>query len=139
MTRYVLALDVGTTGIRAMAVDPEGQVVATAYQEIPISFPKPAWVEQDAIDLWEKSRQVLRDVTQQIGVDRIVALGITNQRETTIVWDKATGKPVHPAIVWQCRRTTDFCQENQAQAGWIRDKTGLPLDPYFSATKLRWL
>lgn len=141
--KYVLALDQGTTGSRAILFDHNGQVEGICSQEFRQIFPQPGWVEHDAIEIWQSQLQVARQVLSDYGVQasQIAAIGVTNQRETTIVWDRDTGRPVHNAIVWQCRRTAPIC-ENLRQEGWdeiIRAKTGLVLDAYFSGTKLKWL
>ena len=136
----ILSLDLGTTGNRCLAVDQNGTVVAQAYQEFQQYFPQPAWVEHDPIEIWTSTLQVLRQVIDQIDTSHVVCLGITNQRETTIAWNKQTGQPICPAIVWQCRRTASRCAELQSDyAESIRQKTGLPLDAYFSATKAEWM
>lgn len=140
---YVLAIDQGTTGSRAFIFDRHGHVRAMAYQEFKQYYPKPGWVEHDADEIWSSCVQVIRKaiVRGRIDPKRIVALGITNQRETTILWDRATGKPFYHAIVWQCRRTADLCAAPalRRRANFIRRATGLVLDPYFSATKIRWV
>jgi glycerol kinase len=141
---FVLALDQGTTGSTALLLDRRGRVVARGYAELPQHFPKPGWVEHDGLEIWASvvraARQALRAAGDADG-RRIAAIGITNQRETTLLWDRRTGKPVARAIVWQDRRTHDRCQELK-RAGLepeIRRRTGLVLDPYFSGTKLEWL
>ncbi len=143
MSQYLLVIDQGTTSTRAVIFTAGGEVVSIAQREFAQHFPRDGWVEHDPDDLWQTSLQCCRQVLAQtgIGADRIAALGITNQRETTLVWDRHTGEPIARAIVWQDRRTADHCQELLA-AGWsshVQDKTGLLLDPYFSATKLHWL
>jgi len=140
-TRYVLALDAGTTGNRAILFDEQMRSVRSAYRELPVTFPSPGWVEQDPRAIRDGCVEVLREAAAGIDPGEIAALGITNQRETVVVWDRASGEPLGPAIVWQDRRTADFCGELEAQglAAAIREKTGLPLDPYFSASKLRWI
>jgi len=140
---YILAIDQGTTGSTAIVFDGEGEVVARAYHEIRQIYPQPGWVEQDPRELVQNSTAVAREALQTAGITpaQVKALGITNQRETTIVWDRKTGAPVHNAIVWQCRRTAPMCEDlkKRGLADTIRDKTGLTIDAYFSATKLRWL
>jgi glycerol kinase len=141
--RYVLALDQGTTSSRAIIFNHEGRVVASANQEFPQIYPRPAWVEHDPEALWGSQLAVARQVLQDRGVDaaRIAAIGITNQRETAIVWERATGRPVMNAIVWQDRRTAGICDRLKAE-GWeprIREKTGLVIDAYFSGTKVKWM
>ncbi|WP_436934500.1 glycerol kinase GlpK [Halovenus marina] len=140
---YVGAIDQGTTGTRFMVFDHSGQVVANAYEEHEQIYPEPGWVEHDPMEIWENTKQVVTDGLERAGLDatQLEAFGITNQRETTIVWDKQTGKPVYNALVWQDRRTTDRVEEIEAEekVEWIREKTGLEADAYFSATKVEWL
>ena len=139
---FVLAIDAGTTGNRVIAFDDSARIVAQAYHEFPQVRPQPGWVEQDANTIWGTTRQALDSVLVQVGAENVACIGITNQRETTILWDRETGEPVHNAIVWQCRRTTDTCAALKADAEsakLVHTKTGLFLDPYFSATKIRWL
>jgi glycerol kinase len=141
--RYVLALDQGTTGSTALVVDLDGRVLSRGDAELPQYFPRPGWVEHDPEEIWStverSARAALSDARVQGG--EIVAIGITNQRETTIVWERATGVPIHRAIVWQCRRTAPMCDRLRADGveGLVRRKTGLVLDAYFSGTKIRWL
>ena len=141
--KYILSLDQGTTSSRAILFDQAGQVKGMAQQEFRQSFPCPGWVEHDAREIWTTQLAVARDVLAQHGVRAadLAAIGVTNQRETTVLWDRATGDPLAPAIVWQDRRTTDTCARLQAQgaARSIQRKTGLMLDAYFSGTKLQWL
>ncbi|WP_435358633.1 glycerol kinase GlpK [Haloarchaeobius sp. DFWS5] len=140
---YVGAIDQGTTGTRFMVFDHAGQVVANAYEKHEQIYPEPGWVEHDPMEIWENTKAVVREALTEAGLDpeQLAALGITNQRETTLVWDPETGKPVHNALVWQDRRTTDRVEELQAdeKVEWIREKTGLEADAYFSATKVEWL
>jgi glycerol kinase len=140
---YVGSIDQGTTGTRFMLFDHSGQVVANAYEKHEQIYPEPGWVEHDPLEIWENTQQVVVDGLNEAGVpaSQLEALGITNQRETTIVWEKETGKPVHNALVWQDRRTTDRVEELQAEekAAQIRQKTGLECDAYFSATKTEWI
>ncbi len=143
MADYVLALDQGTTSSRAILFDHAGQVVSTAQQEFPQIYPQPGWVEHDPEAIWDTQAGTARKALEKAGVEaaRVAAIGITNQRETTVVWDRETGAPLHNAIVWQCRRTAAMCDQLRAE-GWadpIRDKTGLVVDAYFSGTKLAWL
>ncbi|ERJ80160.1 glycerol kinase [Peptostreptococcaceae bacterium oral taxon 113 str. W5053] len=143
MKRYILAFDQGTTSSRAILFNREGGIVGVSQKEFRQFFPKNGWVEHDAMEIWGSQSGVAREVLEMssIGVDEIAAIGITNQRETTVVWDKNTGRPVYNAIVWQCRRTAKLCDDLKA-AGWtekIRMKTGLILDAYFSATKIQWI
>lgn len=137
--KVVIALDLGTTGNRAVAFDQQGHQVAKAYQEFSQIFPQPGWVEHDAEEIWKSTQSVLEKVANEVGVENIVSLGITNQRETTVLWNKKTGKPIYHAIVWQCRRTADICRRLKPQADLFKQKTGLFLDPYFSGTKIKWL
>ena len=143
MACYILALDQGTSSSRAVLFDQEGTPVATAQREFPQIYPQAGWVEHDPEAIWSSQLQAARDVLLNAGVEpaEIAALGITNQRETTVVWDRATGKPIANAIVWQCRRTAERCDELRGQGlePLIRERTGLLLDAYFSATKVRWL
>ncbi len=140
---HVLAVDAGTTGVRAMVVDAGGAVVSKAYREFPQSFPRPGWVEHDPDAWWAAtitaSTEALRDAG--LAPADVTALGITNQRETTVVWDRRTLRPVHPAIVWQDRRTAAMCEalRNEGWAEAVRARTGLVIDPYFSGTKLAWI
>ena len=141
--RYVLALDQGTTSSRAIIFNREGRPVAKAQKEFRQIYPKPGWVEHDPTEIWQSQLEVAREAIQKAGATAsdISALGLTNQRETTVVWDRKTGRPLYSAIVWQCRRTAPICDELRTAglAETIRSKTGLVLDAYFSATKLRWL
>jgi glycerol kinase len=139
----VLCIDQGTTGSRAIIIDKVGKIVGSAYSEFRQIFPKPGWVEHDAEEIWKVTARVITQAIRKTGVDakRIAAIGITNQRETTVIWDKKTGKPIHNAIVWQCRRTTDICDrlKKQGHEKTFRQKTGLVVDAYFSGTKIKWL
>lgn len=141
--RYIMAMDQGTTSGRCIIYDKEGRAIGSAQKEFPQIFPKPGWVEHDPMDIWETQLQVSRQALEDAGLTAadIEAIGITNQRETTIVWDRETGKPVYNAIVWQCRRTADYCAglAEQGAGDMIKQKTGLLADPYFSGTKLRWI
>jgi glycerol kinase len=141
--RYILALDQGTTSSRAILFDHAGRVARAANQEFPQIYPQPAWVEHDPEAIWSSQLAVARQVLREAGLppERIAAIGLTNQRETTLVWERATGRPLMHAIVWQDRRTAGICDQLRAE-GWeprIRAKTGLVLDAYFSATKLMWM
>ena len=137
----VLAIDAGTTGVRAMVFDREQKAVASSYREFPQIFPKPGWVEHDPGQIWETTRMVVQEATRGLRADELSCLGITNQRETALLWDKETGRPVYNAIVWQCRRTAEQCRKlrDEGRGPLVHRKTGLQLDPYFSATKWRWL
>jgi glycerol kinase len=143
MPRCVLALDQGTTSSRAILFDKRGRCVASAQEEFPQHFPGPGWVEHDPEDLWESTRRVALAVLRKAGVGRreVAAVGIANQRETTLLWDRATGRPLHRAIVWQDRRTAGACAalEGRGLGPLFQRRTGLLLDPYFSGTKLAWL
>ncbi len=143
MPRYVMALDQGTTSSRAILFDRAGQPVASAQEEFPQIFPQPGWVEHDPEDIWRTQVAVARQAMAKAGasVDDVAAIGITNQRETTVVWDRRTGEPVYNAVVWQCRRTADRCEALKASgfAEAIRAKTGLVADAYFSGTKIAWI
>lgn len=143
MKKYVLAFDQGTTSSRAIIFDKEGLIVGTSQKEFTQIYPKAGWVEHDAMEIWGTQSGVAREVLEKSGIrpDEIAAIGITNQRETTVVWDKNTGKPVYNAIVWQCRRTAGICDELKKK-GWesrVKEKTGLVIDAYFSATKVKWI
>jgi glycerol kinase len=141
--QYILALDQGTTSSRAMVFDRQGNVVSVAQKEFGQIYPQPGWVEHDPLEIWSTQAGVAAEAVTRAGLNgtSIAAIGITNQRETTIVWDRETGQPIHNAIVWQDRRTADFCDQLKAQGleEKVRAKTGLPIDSYFSATKIRWI
>jgi len=139
--KYILAIDQGTTGSRAIIYDRAGRTVASAYREFPQYFPEPGWVEHKPEEIWQSVCRTVQAVMRKVPKDSIVAVGITNQRETTVVWDRITGKPVYNAIVWQCRRTAPRCKElkKKGMAEFIRKRTGLPVDAYFSATKIEWI
>ncbi len=139
MEKAVIALDLGTTGNRAIAFDKNGGIIHSSYSEFPQIHPKPAWVEQNPYDILNTAVKVLRETMEKCGSYEVVSLGITNQRETSAVWNKKTGKPVYNAIVWQCRRTAETCEELSEYRALIKEKTGLFLDPYFSATKIKWI
>ena len=143
MTRFILALDQGTTSSRAILFNDAGKPVSVAQQEFPQHFPKPGWVEHDPQDIWRSQRDTARAVLEQTRVtpSDVAAIGITNQRETTVIWDRRTGEPVHNAIVWQCRRTAALCDAIKADGfdAALRAKTGLVTDAYFSGTKVAWL
>lgn len=140
MPTVVIAIDAGTTGIRAIAFDHHGRAVGTEYREFTQFFPRPGWVEHDAAEIWTCVQTVLAALCDGLDAD-IAAIGITDQRETTVVWDKRTGRPLHRAIVWQDRRTAERCDELRAAGALplVRERTGLVLDAYFSATKLAWI
>lgn len=143
MSEFLLAIDAGTTSIRAILFDRGGRALTTSQQEFTQHFPRPGWVEQDADEIWATTCVVVRRVLSEANIDarRIAAVGLTNQRETTVLWERATGRPIHRAIVWQDRRTADVCERLRAggQEDRVAAKTGLLLDPYFSATKIAWI
>lgn len=141
MARYVLALDQGTTSSRAILFDRQGIPVARAQRELPQSYPAPGWVEHDPEVIWATQLSAARELLQAINVADVAAIGIANQRETTLVWDRSTGAPLHPAIVWQDRRTAEACERlcDQGHEATIQARTGLLVDSYFSASKLAWL
>jgi glycerol kinase len=140
--QYILAIDQGTTGSRAIVYDKEGKQVTSAYQEFRQIYPKPGWVEHDPHDIWKSVNSSLQKVLSHVPASKIAAMGITNQRETTVIWDRTTGKPIYNAIVWQCRRTAARCdllkKKKKVQAEFRR-RSGLPIDAYFSATKIEWI
>ncbi len=143
MDTYILALDQGTTSSRAIVFDRAGRVVSAAQREFRQLYPQPGWVEHDPLEIWESQLAVAREAIALAGIaaSQIAAVGITNQRETTILWDRATGQPLHNAIVWQCRRSACQCDALKA-GGWepqVRERTGLVIDAYFSGTKIQWL
>ncbi|HEV8642857.1 MAG TPA: glycerol kinase GlpK [Methylomirabilota bacterium] len=141
--RYILALDQGTSGSTALVVDVEGRVRARGYAELPQYYPQPGWVEHDPEEIWSTTQQAATAALKAAGISgsEIGAVGITNQRETTVLWERATGAPIHRAIVWQCRRTAEMCDRLRADGHEprVRERTGLVLDAYFSGTKVRWL
>lgn len=143
MGKYVMALDQGTTSSRCLLFNKQGEVCSIAQKELTQYYPKPGWVEHDPVEIWESQISVAIEAMKKIGADAgdIDSIGITNQRETTVCWDKKTGNPVYPAIVWQCRRTADFIEELEKDGftETIRKKTGLIPDAYFSGTKIRWI
>ena len=141
--RYVVALDQGTTSSRAIIFDHDARIVAVSQREFTQHYPQPGWVEHDPMEIWATQSSTLTEALAKSGIhnDEIAAIGITNQRETTVVWEKATGKPVYNAIVWQCRRTAAICEELKARGldNYVRENTGLLLDAYFSGTKVKWI
>ena len=143
MKQYVMALDQGTTSSRCILFDHEGSVCSMAQREFPQIYPHPGWVEHDPMEIWAAQFSVMAEAMGKIGAtaENIAAIGITNQRETTIVWDRETGQPVYNAIVWQCRRTADVIDRlnEEGMGGTVRRKTGLIPDAYFSATKIQWI
>ena len=142
-TKYVLALDQGTTSSRAILFDNEQNIIAVQQREFEQIYPQQGWVEHNPMEIWSTQYGVMNEVVAQSGVDAhdIAAIGITNQRETTILWEKATGRPIYNAIVWQCRRTAPLCEELKRQGleDYIREHTGLLIDAYFSGTKIKWI
>ena len=143
MKEFILAFDQGTTSSRAIVFDRNGLPVATAQKEFTQFYPKPGWVEHDPEEIWSTQAGVAQEAITKAGLEssNIAAIGITNQRETTVVWNRKTGKPVYNAIVWQDRRTADFCDKLKAEgeSRKILEKTGLIIDAYFSATKISWI
>ena len=143
MEKYIMALDAGTTSNRCILFNAAGEVCSMAQKEFTQYFPQPGWVEHDANEIWSTQLEVARQAMENIGATpgSIAAIGITNQRETTVVWDKKTGEPICRAIVWQCRRTSRYCDELKARGltDAFQAKTGLVIDAYFSGTKLRWI
>lgn len=141
--RYVVALDQGTTSSRAIIFDHDARIVAVSQREFTQYYPQPGWVEHDPMEIWATQSSTLTEALAKSSIhnDEIAAIGITNQRETTVVWEKATGKPVYNAIVWQCRRTAAICEELKARGldSYVRENTGLLLDAYFSGTKVKWI
>ena len=143
MKEFILALDQGTTSSRAIVFDRNGLPVANAQKEFTQFYPKPGWVEHDPEEIWSTQAGVALEAITKAGLEsvNIAAIGITNQRETTVVWNRKTGKPVYNAIVWQDRRTADFCDmlKSEGHSIKVQEKTGLIIDAYFSATKIRWI
>ena len=143
MSKYVMAMDAGTTSNRCIIVDRSCRPVSVAQKEFTQIYPKAGWVEHDPLEIWDTQLAVAREAMEKAGIkaEDIAAIGIANQRETTIVWDKETGMPVYNAIVWQCRRTAELCTKLEAQGNvdMIKNKTGLKIDAYFSASKIAWI
>ncbi|MFH1478734.1 MAG: glycerol kinase GlpK [Candidatus Omnitrophota bacterium] len=140
--KYILSIDQGTTGSRAILYDKSGKIYKSSYHEFPQYFPKPGWVEHDPLEIWKSVKDSIQDVLKGGSRCKIAAIGITNQRETTVIWDRQTGKPIYNAIVWQCRRTSSRCdtlKKNKKEITFFKKHTGLPIDAYFSATKIEWL
>ncbi|MDR8525420.1 glycerol kinase GlpK [Shewanella fidelis] len=141
--KYIIALDQGTTSSRAIVFDQNTNMVASSQREFSQMYPKPGWVEHDAMEIWASQSSTLIEVLARADIhsEDVAAIGITNQRETTVIWDKVTGKPVYNAIVWQCRRSTDICEQLKTQGleDYVKQATGLLLDPYFSGTKIKWI
>ena len=142
MSQYILALDQGTTSSRAIAFDRSGNIAALSQQSLPQHYPQAGWVEHDPLEIWDTQRRAAAEVIARLPEGSVAGIGVTNQRETTILWDKATGEPVYNAIVWQCRRTADIAdalREKRGVSELVAEKTGLHIDAYFSATKIKWL
>ena len=143
MEKFILALDQGTTSSRAILFNKKGESIAMGQKEFTQIYPRPGWVEHDPMEIWGTQIGVIKEVMERAGIqpNEIGAIGITNQRETTIIWDKSTGKPVYNAIVWQCRRTSGICEDlkNKGWERYIQNNTGLVIDAYFSATKIKWI
>jgi len=139
--KHVLAIDQGTTSTRAVVYDDSGRDCGSAAQELTQHYPQPGWVEHDAEEIWQSVATVVPQAIGAAGISAgdLAAVGLTNQRETTVLWDRASGQPIARAIVWQDRRTADFCRQHKADEAWLTERTGLVLDPYFSATKIHWL
>jgi len=141
--RFIVAIDQGTTGTRAIAYDRDGHIISQSYRQLTQYYPRPGWVEHDPEEIWQSCLGVIEQILTKSGLKpaKIEAIGITNQRETTLVWDRNTGEPQHKAIVWQCRRTAPRCDEltSKGLEGLIKERTGLVIDPYFSATKIGWI
>jgi glycerol kinase len=135
----ILALDLGTTGNRVLALGAQASLKASAYRELEQLYPKPGWVEHDPEAIWQGVLACLAEVCGKVDMARVAGLGLSNQRETTILWERKSGKPIANAIVWQCRRTAEACQALKPEEAWVRGKTGLLIDPYFSASKIAWL
>ncbi|MBR5995932.1 MAG: glycerol kinase, partial [Eubacteriaceae bacterium] len=144
MMRYIMALDEGTTSARSIIYDENLNTVAVSQKEFTQKFPKPSWVEHDAEEIFSSQLYTMKRCLEKASLNAkdIAVIGITNQRETTVVWDRNTGKPVYNAIVWQCRRTADYCEKltgDEAFASHVKESTGLLIDPYFCATKIKWI
>ena len=141
MKKYILTLDQGTTSSRAIVFDRQGGIISKSQIEFAQHYPQPGWVEHDPMEIWESQKRAMLEASGRVDVDEIAAIAITNQRETTILWDRQTGTPVYPAIVWQCRRTAAFCDELKRRGleKYVKKTTGLPIDAYFSATKIHWI
>lgn len=143
MKKYLLAIDQGTTGSTVLIVDKEGKIIGRGYKEFTQSYPQPGWVEHNPEEIWVTTVTVIQEAltSSHLNPQQIEAIGITNQRETTVIWDKKSGKPIHPAIVWQCRRTQKICEnlKNEGLEAFFQQRTGLVLDAYFSGTKIKWL
>ena len=143
MNKYILSIDAGTSSSRAVLINKKGEIIGISQHEFKQYYPKNGWVEHDPIEIWNTQLKAIKDVLikNQISANQIHSIGITNQRETSVVWDLDTGIPVYNAIVWQDRRTKEYCQQlkNENLETFFTNKTGLLLDPYFSGTKIRWI
>ena len=141
MEQYILALDQGTTSSRAILFDRRGQIASVGQYDFPQIYPQTGWVEHDPGDIWNSESRAAADALRPVRPGQVMGIGVTNQRETTVLWDKNSGEPVYNAIVWQCRRTAELCEElkKQGLTERIQSTTGLLLDAYFSATKVRWI
>ena len=141
--RYIMTFDQGTTGSRVLIIDRQGEIKGNAYREIRQIYPKPGWVEHDPVEIWDTSLNCAEEVFAKSGIRpaEIAGIGITNQRETTVLWERNTGNPLHNAIVWQCRRSASICEHLKSLGleDDVRQRTGLIIDPYFSASKIMWL
>ena len=137
MEPLILAIDQGTTGTTAMTFNNEGHSIKRTYAEVQQIYPQPGWVEHDAMAIWEDVKNLINETIDDPSA--VKGIGITNQRETAVIWDRYSGRPIHHAIVWQCRRTADLCKNLKPAAPLIRKKTGLPIDAYFSGTKIKWM
>ena len=143
MSKYVLTIDAGTTSERAILFNKKGEILNISQKELEQFYPNPGWVEHDPDEIWKTQKFTIDNVMQKEGVNisELAVIGITNQRETTVIWDRETGKTLHKAIVWQDRRTSEYCDKlkSDGHIEMIQDKTGLLIDSYFSATKIRWI
>ena len=143
MAQYILALDQGTTSSRAILFDSEQNILAIRQHELTQHYPHEGWVEQEPMEIWTTQYAAMLETLAAANVSpaEVSGIGITNQRETTILWDKATGRPIYPAIVWQCRRTADICEQmkEDGMEPYVKEKTGLIVDAYFSGTKIKWI
>ena len=137
--QFILAVDQGTTNTKAILVDETGSVLARSSRPVAISFPQSAWVEQSPEAIWESVRATATEALRAVYPRRPEAIGISNQRETILLWNRNTGEPLGPAVIWQCRRTANFCQTLKSKEPFLRQRTGLTVDPLFSASKGRWL
>ena len=139
--KYILSIDQGTTSSRTILFNKAGEIVSIAQKEFTQYFPQPGWVEHDAMEIWESVEEVIKETFSKYKAEEIAAIGITNQRETTVVWNKTTGKPIYNAIVWQSRQTADICDDLKSKGlnELFKSKTGLLIDAYFSGTKLKWI